>query len=218
MKSLDLNYERNLWTKGSNVVCGMDEVGRGAFSGPVVVACVGFSSDTRYPSDLYIHDSKKLTQKRREKAYQWIIDSSLCLGIGETGNAFIDKWGISRALNLAKQKAYDNAVVRLHNRRKDAEINQLLIDGNDKYNLKGIPKDAQTNLIRGDSKVFSIACASIIAKVCRDAHMYSYSLHPKYNMYNWSQNKGYGTGDHIRSIKLYGASSYHRMTYISKYV
>lgn len=218
MNSLDLNYERDLWEKGHNYICGIDEVGRGAVSGPLVVACVGYSSDVVLRSDLYINDSKKLTQSQRNKAYTWIIENCLFYGLGQVDPMYIDKYGILAALKRAKQIAFDRSRYVLGQKTINAEINRVMIDGNDKHVLDGIQSSSQTNIIRGDAKVFSIASASIIAKVHRDALMHSYSLVPRFRIYDWSSNKGYGTRAHISAIKTYGPSPLHRSQYIRKYV
>lgn len=218
MKSLNLDYEKDFWNIGDNYVCGIDEVGRGAVAGPLVVGCVGFSSDVVLPNDLYIHDSKKLTQRYRNEAYIWIIENCLFYGLGEVDNAYIDSKGIINALCRAKQMAFDQAKEMLVRKVSNAEINRVVIDGNDKQVLDGIPQSSQTNVIRGDSQVFSIASASIIAKVYRDSLMHSYSLYPEHDVYNWSNNSGYGTARHIQAIKSYGPSKLHRRTFVQKYV
>ncbi|MFC1649870.1 ribonuclease HII [Patescibacteria group bacterium] len=218
MDSLDFDHEQELWDENFKYLAGFDEVGRGAFSGPVVVGCVGFRSDTVVPKGIYLNDSKALTQKRRETACAWVIENSSFYGLGQTENDYVDIFGISRALFAARQMAYDQASDRLRKHDKLGRINKVLVDGKDNFYLSGLRKDDQLHIIRGDAIVASIAAASIVAKVYRDALMRSYSYHPDYEVYDWFSNKGYGTAKHRDAIAKHGPSRLHRKEFIKKYV
>ena len=175
--------------------CGIDEVGRGALAGPVVVACVLFESYQNIPYG--IADSKKVEKKNRILLYKRIRNLAR-VGIGIVSSKIIDKLGINTATNIGAELSL--AKIKLL-------TNRILIDGNitvkTKLNVR--------NIIKGDSNYVSIAAASIIAKVTRDKIMEKYSK--KYENYSWSSNMGYGTKDHLLAIKKYGITAIHRKTY-----
>jgi len=218
MKTLDFDHERDLWDQGTKYVCGIDEVGRGAFCGPLVVACVGFSSDVVLPDDLLIHDSKKLTQNRRERAYVWIVDNCLFFGIGQVESNYINEFGMTNSLYKARQIAFENATKSLFTAKESAVIEHVFMDGRDRFFFASLPIESQTHLVGGDGIIASVACASIMAKVYRDALMHSYAHYPRYSVYGWSKNKGYGTKDHIKAIKYHGPSEFHRKEFIRNYI
>lgn len=187
-------YENELYSKGIELIAGIDEVGRGPLVGPVVAAAVIL------PNGFYmeeIKDSKKLTERQRDKLYPIIMENAISVGIGVVSEKIIDKINILEATKMAMKEAINNLKVK---------PDYLLIDAV-KLNID-IP---YTAIIKGDGKSESIAAASIIAKVYRDRLMYELDkLHPEYDFAN---NKGYGTKKHIEAIKKYGVLKEHRMTF-----
>ena len=175
--------------------CGIDEVGRGALAGPVVVACVPFKNYKSIPHGII--DSKKTKKKTRLFLYKK-IKSLASIGIGIVSSHVIDKLGINKATNIAANLSL-NEIKPL--------ANKILIDGN----IKVQSELNVSNIIKGDNNYVSIAAASIIAKVSRDQLMCTYSK--KYQSYSWSSNMGYGTKDHLLAIRKYGITSLHRKTY-----
>src|SRR5258708_18464889 len=204
MQSLpDFKFEKELWQKGIRIIGGADEVGRGAFAGPVVAACVVFRSGFVF-SDAegeLINDSKKLSSKKREIADIWIKENSLAYGIGSASVAEINKHGIVKATNKAFRRAIENC---------DLKIENLLVDAFYVSRVHGIIRNKQTAIIKGDSLSVSIASASIIAKVYRDKLMVALSKNIKYEKYKWNENKGYGTKSHRQIIQKEGISRLHR--------
>lgn len=207
MKSLTLTHEQKLWDEGYQFIAGADEVGRGCFAGPVVAACVVFPSTIKPPDSIRIHDSKKLTALQRQKADKWIRHNALTFGVGQASAAKIDKHGLTRATNIAFRCAAKCCLTR-------PEI--LLIDAFFVPFVRGINKAHQRPIIRGDGQVFSIAAASILAKVYRDNLMIKLSQNPRYAKYLWHKNKGYGTKDHRNAIKKHGATRLHRVSFLLK--
>ena len=177
------------------IACGIDEAGRGALAGPIVVACVLFKSYQDIPFD--IADSKKVRLKNRLLLYTK-IKKVADVGVGIISSNLIDKLGINQATNIAADKSL-NKIKYL--------VNNILIDGNIKVQTKLKVK----NIFKGDSNYVSIAAASIIAKVTRDKIMTVYSRN--HNYYKWSSNMGYGTKDHLLAIKKYGITNIHRTSY-----
>lgn len=204
------DYEKKHWKKG-RIVLGIDEVGRGSFAGPLFAACVGFGSGVVVESGIEVDDSKKITQKRREIAYKWIFESNSFVGVGKASVQEINEKGVGKATFLAMQRAVNNAVKNLGNR----EIH-LLVDGFFIPNYKKFPKENQTRIIKGDATSFTIAAASIVAKVQRDAYMIS--LSKKYGTYDWHLNKGYGTKSHREAIKKYGTTKEHRIQFVETFL
>ena len=193
-------FEREYW-KDNTVVAGADEVGMGAFAGPVVAAVVSFAASTKSQiaghKFIRIEDSKKLTENRRNDANGWIIENADFVGIGEGSVNEIDRLGIRGALGLAYRRAL-----------KNFKCGVLLIDG---FEIPLLTV-AQKAIVKGDSKVFSIAAASIVAKVYRDNLMVQ--LNKELDKYSWDKNKGYGTADHRKAILTHGKSNYHRELYV----
>jgi ribonuclease HII len=196
---LDTSYESTLWAQYPSI-CGIDEVGRGPLAGPVVAAAVVFP---RYfkPSGILCHtnDSKRLSKIRRQEISQAIKDNASCYAIAEIDHLTIDRLNILQASILAMQNAVKHLKVL---------PNYLLIDGisfNDKLN---VPYET---IKKGDGKVFSIAAASILAKVHRDQLMRSYdSIYPGYG---FKDHAGYATKKHIDAIKTLGRSEIHRKSF-----
>ncbi len=189
-------YERELNRKGIEIIGGVDEVGRGPLIGSVVTACVVLPKNFRLEG---LTDSKKLSEKKRNKFYDVIMNSALAVGIGECSESEIDKYNIYEATKIAMKRAINNA-------SKKIKIEHVLIDA--------MPLDFDiptTSIIKGDAKSISIAAASVIAKVTRDRMMYE--LDKKYPMYDLANNKGYPTKKHIEAIEKYGITKYHRLSY-----
>lgn len=189
-----LEYEKELYKEGINLIGGIDEVGRGPLVGPVVSACVILPKNF-YMKD--INDSKKLSEKKRNELYKIIKKTALSIGIGIVDEKRIDEINIYEATKEAMIMAINNSPIKPE---------YLLIDAM-KLNIN-IPSKS---IIKGDSKSESIAAASIIAKVTRDKMMYD--LNKKYPEYSFDKNKGYGTKKHIEAIKKYGIIEEHRLTF-----
>ena len=177
-------------------ICGIDEVGRGPLAGPVVAGAVVLPKGSRI---LYINDSKKLSEKKREELYDVIMEKAVAYGIGMADHDVIDEINILRASFLAMHRAVDQLSTRPEH---------LLIDGNRFNKYPGIP---HTTVIKGDGKYLSIAAASILAKTYRDDYMNR--LHEEYPYYDWNRNKGYPTKKHRAAIAEHGTTPYHRMTF-----
>ena len=189
-------YERELNSKGVEIIGGVDEVGRGPLIGSVITACVVLPKDFKLEG---LTDSKKLSEKKRDKFYDVKIDSALAVEIGKKKKKEIDKYNIYEATKIAMKRAIDEA-------NKKIKIEHVLIDA--------MPLDIDiptTSIIKGDAKSISIAAASVIAKVTRDRMMYE--LDKKYPMYDLAHNKGYPTKKHIEAIEKYGITKYHRLSY-----
>lgn len=210
------------------IIAGADEVGRGAFAGPVVAGAVVFDSETglalssRIPllrdgqkdailGHPKIDDSKKLTARQREVASAWIKQNALAWGIGSASVSRIDKHGLTKATHFAFRSAIYGIQSKLAK-----PINYLLIDAFLVPNVRGIRRQNQYPIIGGDGKSFSIAAASIIAKVHRDQLMVSLGKKPHYSKYFWPSNKGYGTKVHREAIKNHGICRFHRKIFIRK--
>jgi len=196
-----LYYERKFKKKGYDLIIGVDEAGRGPLAGPVVAAAVALTS-------IYfknrIDDSKKLTFCQREKAFGEIVKKSI-FGIGIINEKIIDRLNIL----VATRKAMEAAIHALLNKVKDfpQESIYVIVDGNMNLDIK-LPF---TDIIRGDSRSKSIACASILAKVTRDRIM---SLYDKlYPQYGFLQHKGYPTKAHRLALERFGPSIIHRTTF-----
>ncbi len=230
--TLNFEEEQTLWAQGYEYVAGLDEVGRGPLAGPVVAAACIMNSkhEIRSPkqiqnsnfensklvsdfdiriSDLQINDSKKLTEKKREELYEVLITHpDIVWGLGIVSEKEIDAINILQATKLAMKKALQGLSV---------QPDYLLIDGNFLLDFKdaafaqgsGAPK--QASIIKGDSKVFSIAAASIIAKVTRDRIMRQ--MHETYPQYGFEKHKGYGTAAHLAALAQFGLCDIHRKSF-----
>lgn len=224
MKLPDFRFEKRLWKRGLRVVGGVDEVGRGCFAGPVVAGCVVFSNllSTNYHIPVTIDDSKKLRPRQREQASKWIYDNSLTWGIGEAPASLINRIGIAKASRIAFRRAISQANSKLKaESHKLSAVSYLLIDAFFIPYTRGLARKNQMAIVNGDEKVISIAAASIIAKVYRDALMRKISNRragyssPKLQVYKWGRNKGYGTREHQEAIKKYGLTRYHRKKFVA---
>lgn len=188
--------EKELYNKGFEYICGIDEAGRGPLAGPVVVAGVIMPKDSMIEG---VNDSKKVSEKKREKLYDVILEEALSYSVAIIGQDVIDEINI---LNATKQ-GVTKVVEEL-----DVKPNLILVDALTHINTKGIPYDS---IIKGDAKCYNIAAASIIAKVTRDRIMREWDeIYPQYGFIN---HKGYGTAKHIESIKQYGLCPIHRRSF-----
>lgn len=186
-------YERGI-AEGA-VFCGIDEAGRGPLAGPVVAAAVILPEDF---CDIRVNDSKKVPEKRREELYDVIVQNAVSVGVGVVPEKVIDEINILQADYQAMREAF-------------AKLSpQPSLTLNDAVVIPGIPAK-QISIIRGDAKCYSIAAASIVAKVTRDRMMREYDrLYPEYG---FAVNKGYGTAAHIRAIEKYGLCPIHRRSF-----
>ena len=195
------SMEKELYNKGFEYICGIDEAGRGPLAGPVVVAGVIMPKDSMIEG---VNDSKKVSEKKREKLYDVILEEALSYSVAIIGQDVIDEINI---LNATKQ-GVTKVVEEL-----DVKPNLILVDALTHINTKGIPYDS---IIKGDAKCYNIAAASIIAKVTRDRIMREWDeIYPQYGFIN---HKGYGTAKHIEALKEYGPCPIHRKTFIKNFV
>jgi len=204
-------FEKKQWKKDLRFIAGVDEVGRGSFAGPVMAGCVVFEKKTEFPDGIKINDSKKLRPLERRKASKWIKQNALAWGIGETSVSVINRLGMAKATKMAFRRAISDA-----NRRLSGRIDFLLIDAFFIPYVRGLRRKNQQAIINGDEKSFSIAAASIIAKVERDKEMLRFSR--KYPKYGWGRNKGYGTRQHQEALKKFGITRHHRRTFVSRFI
>ena len=191
-----MRFFEHKYADEAKYIAGMDEVGRGPLAGPVVTACVILPPDVEL---LYLNDSKKVTEKRREVLYDQIMECAVAVSIGMNDAARIDEINILEATKEAMKKAVDGMPVR---------PDLLLIDA---VHLDDIDI-RQVSITKGDAKSVSIAAASIIAKVTRDRMMVE--LDSKYPGYAFASNKGYGTKAHYEGLKKQGPCEIHRRTFI----
>ncbi len=200
MEPIDMwKIENEMFTQGYQVICGVDEAGRGPLAGPVCAAAVILPAGLEIPG---LNDSKKLTDKRRRELFPVIKEKAISYGIGLADHKEIDEINILQATFLAMERAISQLGIR-------PDI--ALIDGNRAKDF-GIP--AQT-VVKGDSLSASIAAASILAKVTRDDIMLD--MAKKYPDYAFDVHKGYGTKLHYEKLTAHGASSIHRMTFLKKF-
>ena len=192
---VSLEYERDLWGRGNHLVAGIDEAGRGPLAGPVVAAAVVF------PEEFFIadvNDSKVLPHAIREYLYDRIVESAVAVGVGVIDHTVIDEVNI---LN-ATYKAMHDAIARL-----GMTPDYLLVDGN-RFLGGSIPF---TTVVDGDALCFSIAAASIVAKVTRDRIMADYDA--KFPGYGFAKHKGYATREHCEAIYRLGYCEIHRRSF-----
>lgn len=177
-------------------ICGIDEVGRGPLAGPVTAGAVILPKDCRI---LYINDSKKLSEKKRELLYEEIMEKAVSVGIGVVSNGVIDEINILQATYEAMRQAVGKLTVKP----------ELLLNDAVTIPKLSIP---QVPIIKGDAKSISIAAASIVAKVTRDHFMEE--MDKLYPGYHFAKNKGYGTKEHIDALKTLGPCPIHRRSFI----
>jgi len=183
------------------LLCGIDEVGRGPLAGPVYAAAVILPQNSDI---LYLNDSKKLSEKKREELYDVIMEKAVAVGIGHVSEKRIDEINILNATYEAMTMAVNSLKVK---------PGALLIDA---VHIPQLEEYKQISIIKGDAKSVSIAAASIVAKVTRDRVMKELSL--KYPEYGFDSNKGYGSEKHIEAIKKYGPCDIHRRSFIGNFV
>ncbi len=194
-------YEKEFYKCSSGYIAGIDEAGRGPLAGPVVVAAVIMPENSMIEG---INDSKKITEKKREILYEEIIDEAISWSVGIIDEKVIDDINILNATKKGLTCALENLKVK-------PDI--IFVDALNNIDTLNIP---YKSIIKGDSKSYSIAAASIIAKVTRDRLMYQWD--DIYPQYGFSSHKGYGTAKHILSLKQNGPCTIHRKTFIKKFV
>lgn len=185
------------WDNGIRFA-GMDEVGRGPLAGCVMAACVVMPPE---PVIEWVDDSKKLSEMRREKVFEEIQKHALYIGIGGAEPEEIDRINILNATKNAMRRAAEHCGAAIY-----------LIDAVDKLGLDG----EEVAIIKGDATSYSIAAASIVAKVLRDREMWQ--MHETYPMYDFAANKGYGTKTHIEALRAYGPCPLHRRSFIGHFI
>jgi ribonuclease HII len=193
-----MKWERVLWRSGIRAIAGIDEVGRGPLAGPLVAAAVVLPPlPRRAPWLRSVRDSKLLSPATRETLDVAIRSLAVAIGIGTVSAAALDVLGVAEATRRAMSDALDQLGMR---------VDHLLIDA------FALPRDVpQTPLIHGDARCVSIACASIVAKVARDRMMHD--LDPTFPGYGFSQNKGYGTPQHLFALEQLGPCPIHRRSF-----
>ncbi|WBW49714.1 ribonuclease HII [Peptoniphilus equinus] len=196
------NFESQYKALGYSHIVGIDEVGRGCLFGDVV-ACAVIMPESRIEG---VKDSKKLSQKKREELYTLILKHAVAVGIGRADAQEIDSVNIKNATHLAMERAVNN----LRDQKNRKVYTDLLLIDAETINLKV----AQVPLIHGDDRCYSIACASIVAKVYRDSLCQQWD--ERYPGYSIAANKGYGTAIHRRALQSKGPSAMHRRSFLGK--
>lgn len=189
-----LAYEKELYTQGIQLIAGVDEVGRGPLAGPVVAAAVILPENCKIPG---LNDSKKIPKSKHKEIYEAVLQNAIAIGIGVKDNQVIDQVNIYEATKLAMMEAIGQL---------DPQPQHLLIDAM-KLDLP-IP---QTSIIKGDANSLSIAAASIVAKVTRDQMMEEFDC--EYPGYDFAQNAGYGTANHLAGLHKLGVTPIHRRSF-----
>lgn len=192
--------EKDLYHKGFHKICGIDEAGRGPLAGPVVVAGVIMPQNSMIEG---VNDSKKVSEKKREKLYDLILEEAISYSVAIIGQDVVDEINI---LNATKQ-GVTNVIEKL-----DVKPDLIVVDALTHIDTKGIPYES---IIKGDAKCYNIAAASIIAKVTRDRIMRQWD--EIYPQYGFIAHKGYGTAKHIEAIKEYGLCPIHRRSFTKNF-
>ena len=193
--------EEEIYNTGVETICGIDEAGRGPLAGPVVVAAVIMPRDSFIEG---VNDSKKVSEKKRELLYDLITKEAIAWGVGIIDQKEIDRINILNATKEGLTTAIKNLEVK---------PDRIIVDALKGIDTLGIP---YTSIIKGDAKCYSIAAASIIAKVTRDRIMREWdSVYPQYG---FSGHKGYGTAKHIVAIKEYGLCPIHRRSFTGHFI
>ena len=198
-----LKAEEEKIYSGSDIkyICGIDEAGRGPLAGPVVVGAVVLPRDSFIEG---INDSKKISEKKREQIYEAITKEAISYGVGIVSQDKIDDINILNATKLGLTIALKELKVK---------PDLIIVDALDKIDTLGIP---YISMVKGDAKVYSVAAASIIAKVTRDRMMQEWDA--IYPAYGFAKHKGYGPAEHIKTIKEQGPCSIHRRSFIKNFV
>ena len=189
-----LAYEKELYTQGIQLIAGVDEVGRGPLAGPVVAAAVILPENCKIPG---LNDSKKIPKSKHKEIYEAVLQNAIAIGIGVKDNQVIDQVNIYEATKLAMMEAIGQL---------EPQPQHLLIDAM-RLDLP-IP---QTSIIKGDANSLSIAAASIVAKVTRDQMMEEFDC--EYPGYDFTQNAGYGTANHLAGLHKLGVTPIHRRSF-----
>lgn len=197
----DIELEKELWKKGFKYIAGIDEAGRGPLAGPVSAGAVVINPSLELCK--LVRDSKKMTAKHRDEAYEYIVNNSLGYGVSLVSNEDVDKLGIQHAVRKAMEEALRQVEDMLKSR-----VDYLIIDG---ANVLSLDNYSQSKINSGDLKHYSISCGSILAKVTRDRYMVEMST--KYPEYGFDHNVGYGTKEHLEAISKYGSCPIHRMSF-----
>ncbi len=192
--------DRAFWAQDGVVLAGMDEVGRGPLAGPVVACCAAMPKE---PLIERVNDSKKLSEMRREALYPVLTTTALGYALGWVWPETIDEINILEATKLAFKQAYEAMPVK---------PTDVLIDA-----IRGLDIPARQHpIVHGDALSYSIACASVIAKVGRDRYMIEQdALYPQYG---FARNKGYGTAEHMEALRRHGPCPIHRRSFIGRFV
>ena len=192
--------EKELYVKGFQTIAGIDEAGRGPLAGPVVVAGVIMPQDSMIEG---VNDSKKVSEKKREKLYDAILEEALSYSVAIIGQDVIDEINILNATKQGVTKVVEELEIK---------PDLILVDALTHIDTNGIPYDA---IIKGDAKCYQIAAASILAKVTRDRIMRQWD--EIYPQYGFMAHKGYGTAKHIAAIKEYGLCPIHRRSFTKNF-
>ncbi len=192
------HYEKRGWAQGHQVIAGLDEVGRGPLAGPVVAACVVLPTDFSWEG---IRDSKKLSERQRERAAIRIRAESVAIGIGQVDSEGIDRINILRATHEAMRQA-------LMALPSGCLPTLALVDG---LPIPNLPCPNQQAIVKGDNLSISIAAASIVAKVYRDHLMIAYA--EQYPEYGFAGHKGYGSAMHLEALRQHGPCPIHRRSF-----
>lgn len=195
----DALYARQLELAGDGIVVGIDEVGRGAVAGPLTVAAVALPLE---PKIVGIDDSKKLQPRRREELAREVRRHALAIGLAHIPPADIDRDGMAASLRRAMLAALEDTGV---------VPDVVLVDGNPMHLCA-----QELSVVHGDASVASIAAASVVAKVARDARMVAADVH--YPGYGFASSKGYGSAEHIDAIRRLGLTDFHRVTFCQGFV
>ena len=201
--------EKILYEKGRVSICGIDEAGRGPLAGPVVVACSLMPKESMIEG---VNDSKKISEKKREKIYEEIVQEAIASGVGLIDQEEIDKINI---LNATK-KGLTIAIRQMEEKLEEKNIKKpdvILVDALTGIDTLGIP---YKSIIHGDAISYSIACASIIAKVTRDRIMRK--MDEMYPQYGFAKHKGYGTATHMQAIRENGLCPLHRRSFVKNII
>ena len=189
-----LAYEKELYAQGIDLIAGVDEVGRGPLAGPVVAAAVILPKACKIPG---LNDSKKIPKSKHKEIYEAVFQNAIAIGIGIKDNHVIDQVNIYEATKLAMMEAIGQL---------DPRPQHLLIDA-----MKLDLPISQTSIIKGDANSLSIAAASIVAKVTRDQMMEEFDR--EYPGYDFAQNAGYGTSNHLAGLDQLGVTPIHRRSF-----
>lgn len=203
--------EKSLYAQGIKSICGIDEAGRGPLAGPVVVASVIMKPDSMIEG---VNDSKKISEKKREVLYEKIIEEAVAYGVGIIDQNEIDRVNILNATKEGLTQSIQELEKDLKEKQRGFEKPEIiLVDALTKIDTDGI---SYRSIIKGDAKSYSIAAASIIAKVTRDRIMRQWD--EVYPEYGFEKHKGYGTAVHIKAIKEYGLCPLHRKSFTKNFV